>query len=431
MGGFVMNIKLPYGKGFVDCSLPDEKVKAVVENQIHKMKATGSEEDLVHKALENPIDAIRLCEMGKLARRAIVITSDHTRPVPSKITLPILLAELRRHNSALAVTILVATGAHRASTKEELVDKFGSGIVANEKIVMHNAMDDSAMIYKGKMPSDKNLYVNKIIEEADLIVAEGFIEPHFFAGFSGGRKSILPGICSIKTVMVNHCAALIADPHSRTGILKANPIHADMVAAARICNLRFILNVVIDQDKKIVGAFAGHPEHAHEAGCAFVGEAMRVATQPADIVITTNGGYPLDQNIYQAVKGMTGAESFVREGGVIIILSRCEDGHGGEIFYKWFKEASSPREVADKIAATAESDTIPDQWQAQILARVLLKSRVIMVAEENCRDMINHMHMTYAATLKEAISLAEKLKPGHDGFLILPDGVSVIPEAGA
>lgn len=422
-----MILKLPYGRGHLECQIADHKVKAVVENRIHQLKAAGEPTAIVREALEHPIGSPRLCELARGKQRALIITSDHTRPVPSRITMPLLLEEMRRDNPNLEVIILVATGAHRASTRKELVEKMGREVVDRERILMHDATNSGEMVFKGTLPSGCTLSVNRLVDWADLIVAEGFIEPHFFAGFSGGRKSILPGIASLKTVMSNHCAKLIAHPRSRTGVLDGNPIHEDMVAAARICGLGFILNVVIDAEKKIVRAFAGHPERAHEAGCDFVAEMMRVDPVPADIVMTSNGGYPLDQNLYQAVKGMTGAEAFVRPGGVIIMVSECSDGHGGERFYRWFRDAVDADEVANGIISVPPEDTQPDQWQVQILARVLQKAQVILVTGENCRSIVEDMHMRWAGSLEEAVRLAEEIKPHHDGIVVLPDGVSVIP----
>jgi nickel-dependent lactate racemase len=307
-----------------------------------------------------------------------------------------------------------------------MVDKFGLKIVEAEDIIIHECKKKENLVYKGILPSGGALWLNSLVEWADLTVAEGFIEPHFFAGFSGGRKSILPGIAGEKTVLANHCSEFIASPFARAGLLEGNPIHRDMLYASEAAGLKFILNVVLNGKKEIIGAFAGHPVKAHEEGCGFLKGLAMVDAHEADIVITSNGGYPLDQNIYQAVKGMTAAEACVKPGGVIIMAASCSDGHGGEEFYRWFADSASPAEVAGKISSIPRDKTLPDQWEAQILARVLMKVSVIMVADECSRNFIENMHMEYAPSLEQAVKDAGRII-GRDGdIVVIPDGVGVI-----
>nr|WP_205842032.1 nickel-dependent lactate racemase [Natranaerobius trueperi] len=230
--------------------------------------------------------------------------------------------------------------------------------------------------------------VNRLVVETELLISEGFIEPHFFAGFSVGRKSVLPGVAGKKTVLANHCSKFIADPNARTGKLVNNPIHKDMVFASQQAKLSFILNVVIDENEQIINAFAGHPQTAHETGCEFVTNLAVVEKTPADIVVTSNGGYPLDQNIYQTVKGLTAAEATCRKDGVIIILSACNDGHGGESFYKHMAEAKHPKEVTEKVLKIPSDQTLPDQWEFQILARILEKFEVFIVTDQCDKEMM-------------------------------------------
>ena len=278
----------------------------------------------------------------------------------------------------------------------------------------------------GKLPSGGDIVINKLAVEADLLISEGFIEPHFFAGFSGGRKSVLPGVVSKVTVLANHNSRFIASDKARTGNLEGNPIHIDMLHAAKTAKLQFILNVVIDADKKIIKAFAGDLEKAHAEGTKFAGELANVAAKPADIAITSNGGYPLDQNIYQAVKGMSAAEATCRKGGVIIICAACNDGHGGEDFYEWFKKAESVQAVMDEIMAIEPQHTLPDQWEAQILARILIDHTVIMVTDQCDHSMITDMKMKVANTLPEAMKMAEEIVGKDASITVVPDGVSVI-----
>ncbi|MDF2636849.1 MAG: hypothetical protein K0R78_3723 [Pelosinus sp.] len=419
-------VKIPYSKGFIDLEVSDKNLLAVLESKSHHFKTEDDQVTTVKKALETPIGSPRLKDLAKGKNNIVIITSDHTRPVPSKITMPLLLEEIRSGNPNTDITILIATGFHRLTTPVEMENKFGKEIVGNEKLVNHDCRDPNSLVEVGVLPSGGKLILNKLVMEADLLVSEGFIEPHFFAGFSGGRKSVLPGVASRTTVLANHCSKFIASDYARAGILEGNPIHKDMVYAAEVANLSFILNVVIDSEKKIINAFAGDRTAAHETGCKFVSELASIKAQPADIVITSNGGYPLDQNIYQSVKGMTAAEGTAKEDGVIIIAAACNDGHGGEDFYKTFLENPTAQLIMDKIMQIPMESTIPDQWESQILARILIKHNVILVTDQCDPKMIKDMHMLHAYTLEEALKMAYEIKGEDATVTVVPDGVSVI-----
>lgn len=418
--------KLPYYKGHIDCIIPDELVAGVLVSKTESYVPTMSEQELVRDALNNPINSLPLCELAKSKKHIVIISSDHTRPVPSHITMPILLEEIRKYNKDVKITILIATGMHRPTTHEELVNKYGEKIVKEEEIVIHNAYEDSDMTFKGILPSGGELWVNKLVDEADLLISEGFIEPHFFAGFSGGRKSVLPGIASKKTVLWNHNAKFIANKNSRAGNLEDNPIHKDMLFAAKQVKLAFILNVVINGEKKIIKAFAGDLEQAHKHGCELVKEIAQVKPIYSDIVITTNGGYPLDQNIYQTVKGMTAGEACVNKGGVIIICSSCADGTGGDFFYKLLADNPSAEVAYQKLNDVDPKDTEFDQWEAQILARILCKANVIIVSDKCDPKIITSMHIKHAYTLEEALEKARSIVGKDKKITVIPDGISVI-----
>lgn len=417
-------VRLPYGKEFIELEVGDDV--DILVSQAGDFKAEKSQEDLVRDALANPIGTEKLSELVKGKKTITIISSDHTRPVPSAITMPILLEEIRSTNPDAEITILIATGFHRPTTHEELVAKYGQEIVDNEHIVVHKSGVDEDMVELDTLPSGGRLLLNKHAINTDLLIAEGFIEPHFFAGFSGGRKSILPGVASEKTVLANHCSKFIASDYSRTGILKENPIHKDMEFAAEQAKLAFILNVVIDAEKKIINAFAGHRVKAHYEGTEFVRGLSTIDGVNADIAITSNGGYPLDQNVYQSVKSMTAAEAAAADDGVIIEVSRCNDGHGGESFYKTFKEAATPKDVEDRVLQIPMEETIPDQWEIQILARILVRHKVIFVTDPENRQLIEDMHMTYAENIEEALRMAKEIKGEDAKIAFVPDGVSVI-----
>lgn len=423
-----MKVSIPYGRGHLSLDVPDHRLKAVLTSKFHELKAELPETEIVRKSLENPIGTPRLRELARGRKKVVIISSDHTRPVPSKIIMPLLLEEVRAGNPDADITILVATGGHRGTTREELVERYGEEMVKKERIVVHDSHDESSLVHVGTLPSGGDFILNKLVMEADLVAAEGFIEPHFFAGYSGSRKSVLPGVASYKTVMANHCAEFIAHDKARTGIIKDNPIHIDMVYGARKGGLAFICNVVIDSDKKVVAAFSGEMEEAHEAGCEFMGRYGKVKAVPADIVITSNGGYPLDQNLYQAVKSMTAGEATCKKGGVIIVASECSDGHGGEAFYRTFETVPTPQGIMDMIMARGRNETEPDQWQIQIFVRVLIDYTVIMVTSAP-KEMVEHLNMKWAPSLEDALAMADGILGRDDGSVtVVPDGVSVIVE---
>ena len=243
-------ISIPYYTSTLDLHVDEANLKAVVTAKMHEYKADKTEVELVHEALEHPIASPRLRDLAKGKQKVVLVTSDHTRAVPSKITLPILLDEIRQGNPDADITILIATGLHRPTTEEEQRRMFGDAIVDHEKIAINNAFDPDQFIHMGVLPSGADFNVNKLAAECDLLVTEGFIEPHFFAGFSGGRKSILPGICSQETVNENHSYKAISSPYANTGVLEHNPIHEDMLAAAKMVNVQFIFNVALDGQKK-------------------------------------------------------------------------------------------------------------------------------------------------------------------------------------
>ena len=313
-----MEIKIPYGKTFQTLNI--EEGFELLESKIQELEAGADGGAIVRAAMDSPIGSPKLRELAAGKKNAVLIISDHTRPVPSKDIVPFMLEELRAGNPDIEITMLVATGCHRGTTPEELVHKLGEDIVSREHIVVHDC-DSSPLTDLGPLPSGARLVVNSLVAQADLVVSEGFIEPHFFAGYSGGRKSILPGVCSRVTVLGNHCADFIDDPKARMGVIDGNPINRDMERAARMAKLAYIVNVVVNEAHEVVAAFAGDPIEAHHAGCAYLARYCEVEQkQKADIVITSNGGAPLDQNAYQAVKGLTTAADAAADGAALLCV---------------------------------------------------------------------------------------------------------------
>lgn len=418
-------IKIPYYTSSLDLHIEEENLEAVITAKTDEYVAEKSEEALVKEALANPIGTPRLRELAKGKKKVTLVTSDHTRAVPSKLTLPILLAEIREGNPDADITILIATGLHRATTEAEQRRMFGDAIVDNEKIAVNDAFKDEDFAYVKTLPSGAELWVNKIALECDLLITEGFIEPHFFAGFSGGRKSILPGICNAATVNENHSYKAISSPYSTTGVLEHNPIHEDMVCAARAVNTQFILNVALNGEKKVIAAFAGDLEEAHATGVKFVRELAQCPSISGDIVITSNGGYPLDQNLYQSPKAVATAEACCKEGGVIIMCASCYDGMGGTHFEKLIVKGTVD-EIDEFLSKIPPKETIAEQWCAQIYSRILKKYRIILVTTYLDHEMVRKANMIPASSPDEALAMAYEMMGKDARVVVIPDGVAVL-----
>ena len=381
--------------------------------------------EIINDALSNPIGSPGLPELTKAVKRILIITNDNTRSMHSQITIPAIIDAFYYPEDRYDITILIATGLHRPMTRDEIQEQFGEEIFLKYRIVNHNAKDEANLISFGKMSTGNELFLNKLVAESDLAIAEGFIEPHFFAGFSGGRKSIMPGVAGESTILTNHRPENIANLYARQAVLDGNPVHDEFLEAVRLSGLKFILNVAYDKDKQILRAFAGDPVEAHLEGCRFVEKTMSVACDPADIVVTSNNGYPLDRNLYQIVKGVDTAAKIVKEGGVIVVVARCEDQVGHEHFKNLILSCSTVDELCEKTSLPS-SET--DKWQVQILARILARNRVILVSEGIDRELAERMFFTYAATLDEAMGIALSAVKRDASICVIPDGPVIIPE---
>lgn len=419
-------ILFPYGKSKIEYEFDDSELIGVLTSSIEEYVPEASELALVEAAMKEPTGSPRLSELSKGKKTVVIIASDHTRPVPSKVIIPAMLKEIREGSPDADITILIATGCHRGTTENELIAKFGEDVVKNEKIYVHDCDEREKLVEIGTLPSGEVCEINKIAYEADLLVAEGFIEPHFFAGFSGGRKSVLPGIAGRSTVLANHCSEFIDNENCRTGVLENNPIHEDMLWAAKNAGLKYIVNVVLNSEKKVIFASAGDPETAHKKGTDFLSSLCGAKAVPADVVISTNGGYPLDQNVYQAVKGMTAAEATVNKDGVIIMIAASDDGIGGDHFYHQLADEADIGKTMDIFLERGRSETVPDQWQTQIMLRILMHARVIYISEMP-DELVRDMHMIPAHSIDEALEISRGIL-GKDKIKItaIPDGVSVV-----
>ena len=379
---------------------------------------------MIRESLAAPIGTPRLRELAKGKNKITLVTSDHTRAVPSRITLP-LLAELREGVPDAEITLFIATGLHRKTTETEQHRMFGVEIVERERIGVNEAFVQEDFSHVCSLPSGAALYVNKAVLDCDLLLCEGFIEPHFFAGFSGGRKSILPGSYNASTVNENHSYRAVASPFAKAGVLSRNPIHEDMVYAARRVNVQFILNVALNGKKEVIGAFCGDLEQAHEAGVAFVRSLSQQDSVMGDIVVTSNGGHPLDQNLYQSPKAATTAEACCREGGVIILCCSCSDGMGGDNFERLML-SGTPQEIDRYLASIHPRESISEQWCVQTYARILTHHRVILVTTYLDHELVRKANMIPVSTPDEALAIARGIIGPATEVVVIPGGVAVI-----
>lgn len=413
-------IEVLFGKSVLAASIPEKNLKGIIAS---KETEAGDAAAIIRDALQNPTGSPMLYELSRGARDIVIIADDITRPMPSDATVKEMIRALDKPDEK-HITILIATGLHRPMTKREIEERFGDELTKRYNIVNHDAKNISNLADFGLLKSGNRLYLNKLAKSCDLLIAEGFIEPHLFAGFSGGRKSILPGIAGESTIMRNHCPRNILDPNARMNVMDTNPINVECEEACESSGLAFILNVALNGRKQITAAFAGHPILAHRKGCEYVRGLVSAAASPADIVVTSNSGYPLDMNLYQAVKGMVTAESAAKQDGVIIIAAECCEGVGHGPFGEFIASCSSVDDLYDKCN---EDPPAYDKWQVQEYARVLKRHTVILVSRGISGEEAKRLFLRSARSLDEALEMAFALKGADASVNVIPEGPTVLP----
>ena len=442
-----MKVKLAYGKHGLEINLLDEWSATVVEPRFVP-------------GLPDPTSAIRQALREQELRfyternaapnpgglKIGVIFSDITRPTPNHIILPALLDELASYGIPReAITLFNALGTHRPNTEAELRGMLGEKIVSAYRIVQNNAFDPSTQVCLGTTERGNEIWLNRELVACDLKILTGFIEPHFFAGFSGGGKAVMPGMAGQRTVLGNHNAAMIGHPNATWGITWGNPIWEEAREVALKVAQKpdfgaeygakksgfsagvFLLNVTLNRDKQITGVFAGDLDEAHARGCAFVREtAMQPVPQPFDIVITTNSGYPLDLNLYQTVKGMCAAAQVVKRGGAIIAASECWDGipdHG--LYGRLLRDSATPRELLDRVSAPGFLEQ--DQWEAQIQAIVQLKAEVYLRSDGLTDEQITSALLKPCHSIEDTVQQLRQRYGPNATICVLPEGPQTVP----
>jgi nickel-dependent lactate racemase len=416
-----MKIKLAYGRNGLEVDFAQPSLEVI---EPHFVEGLRDEPSAIRQALRNPIASSPLKEIVSAHDSVALIFSDRTRPMPSDRVLPVILAELE-HVPKDNITLINALGTHRPNTPVELESMLGREVAENYRVIQHRPKDRASMVYLGKSGFGNEVWVNKDFMQARIKILTGFIEPHFFAGFSGGPKSVLLGVAAFESILKNHSALMIDNPHATWGVTEGNPIHQEMSEIANLVKPDFIVNVTLNKNRSITGVFAGSWKEAHAEGCAFARKwVMRPVKEPYDLVVTTNSGFPLDMNLYQAVKGMSAAARIVKPGGAIIIAAECSDGvpHHGS-FRELLRARKSPAELLEMIQNMPE--TIQDQWQVQILAKILQRAQVYLYSSLPDEEVVS----AHLIPVKDIARLVSQLGDGRRDFrvAVLPEGPQTVP----
>lgn len=423
-----MQVQLNYGRTGLDVELPDANVVKVLRYQ--PADPLPQPVDTVRRRLAAPVGTPQLAELARDRRDACVVICDVTRPVPNSVLLPPLLETLE--NAGIArdqILILVATGMHRPNEGDELRAMVGDFVFGHYRIENHHGPDLSEHTYLGQSPRDLPVWIDSRYVQADLKITTGLIEPHFMAGFSGGRKLICPGIAALETVKLWHGPQFLEHENARNGCFAGNPVHQENTAIARMAGCDFILNVVIDDHRRILEVFAGDMEAALDSGVAFVRPLVTdTVPEPVDIVVTSSAGYPLDTTFYQSVKGMVGAMSIVKPGGTIVLAASLSEGVGSAEFQRLFRENESLERFMHRILH--EGQFIMDQWQLEELAKVRRHAKVRVVSDGIPAERLAELFVEPAASVEAAVAdaLAEH---GSDATIaVIPEGPYVLAEVG-
>ena len=421
-----MRVRLDYGTCGLDVDLPADGVTIVeprftppVPDPVGAMAA----------ALRAPIGRPPLREMVRPDQRVAISICDGTRPQPRGEMLAAVLGELAGIPDD-HVTIVVATGTHRGNTPAELEAMLGADLLARYRVVNHDGRNPATMEFVGTTSSGVAVSLNRDFLRADVRITTGVVEPHFFAGFSGGPKLVAPGLAALETVLTLHDARRIGDPRATWGVTEGNPIHDDVREIARMVGVQMALDVTLNRDKRITAVFAGDLFAEHRQACdAARRDAMVAVPAPFDVVLTSNSGFPLDQNLYQAVKGLSAAKRIVKPGGTIVCAAECRDGvpaHGS--YAQVLASAATPESLLAMINAPGYST--PDQWQAQIQAQLLLDAEIMLKASGLQPEQIRAAHLQPVDDVEAAVTAALRRAGPGATLCVLPQGPRTIPYLG-
>ena len=421
----MVDVWLPYGKTEVCVRIPARNFLGTIEPKEKPGVPDARAE--IERALKEPIGSKRLSEIAKPEHKVAIVVDDATRPAPSHLTVPPLLNEL---NAAGVkdenVTVIFGCGTHKAVTQEEALQLLGEEVVRRVKTLSHNC-NATDLVYVGETKKHgTKVYLNKVFAEADLKILSGDVGFHYYAGYGGGRKSVLPGVSGEETIKHNH--AMILHPNAKTGILEGNPIHEDMVEAARLAKVDFILNVVTNSKSEVVKAFAGDLEQAFYEGVKVVDEMYRVTVnRKADIVIVSPGGHPADVNLFQAYKGVDSALEVVKRGGVVVLVAECPEGHGNQVFYDWMVKFGDLRAVEREI----KRNFVLGGHKAYYLLKALQNHDIILVSSMPDYYAANIFKLKTARAVNSALNEAFSIAGKDAKVWAMPYGNFTLPEVKA
>jgi nickel-dependent lactate racemase len=418
-----MEVRLDYGRTGLLVRVPDTLTVSLLEP--HKGTPLSDPVAAIDHALAEPVGAAPLAALARGRRDAAVVISDKTRPVPYGLVLPPILRTLEAAGIGKDdIEILVATGLHRANTRDELAEMTSPAIVDRYRIRNHVARNADEHAHLGRTPRGTEVWVDRGFVAADLKVVTGLIEPHLMAGYSGGRKAVVPGLAGVDTMRTVHGAAML-EAEIGPGMIAGNPFHEDLLDIVRRVGVDFMVDVAVDRGRRITGVFAGDIEQAHAAGVRFVEREVRVdLDRAADIVLTSAGGYPLDETYYQSIKGLVGALNVVRRGGTIILAAALSEGIGSADFQALLRDAAGNDAFMARI--TQPGFFRVDQWMVQHLCQVLRKARVIVVTDGLPRTSIEALLVEHAASVEEALQTAIARHGAGARLAVVPQGPYVL-----
>jgi lactate racemase len=418
-----MDLRLDYGRTGVSLHLPDGAHVSVAEPALGMPLADPG--GAVEGALRTPIDARPLAEVARGRRDAVIVISDKTRPVPNALVLAPILRTLEAAGiDRRRIEILVATGLHRPNTPAELAEMTSAETVARYRFRSHNARNTDEHVHLGRTQRGTEVWLDRGFMQSDLRIVTGLIEPHLMAGYSGGRKAVAPGLAGVETMRSAHGPTML-EANVGPGIVDGNPFHEDLLEIARLARVDFMVNVAIDRERRLTGVFAGDIERAHEAGMQAVEHEVRVdLARPADIVITSAGGYPLDATFYQSIKGLAGALNVVRRGGTIILAAALSEGIGSDEFQQLLRSTRGNDDYMARILAPGFFRI--DQWMVQHLCQVLRKAEVRVVTDGLPADVVRALLVTPASTVDGALAQALARHGSHAHVAVLPQGPYVL-----
>ncbi|MCP4812129.1 MAG: nickel-dependent lactate racemase [Planctomycetaceae bacterium] len=423
-----MHVCLEYGRSGLEVELPDDRV---IRTLAYK-NAAPLEDPAASLAavLQEPNGTPSLAELARGRSSACIVICDITRPVPNALILQALLETLEQAGLKRdQILILVATGLHRPNEGDELVELVGQSIVDQYRIENHHGQVQEEHTFLGESPRGVPIWIDSRYVEADLKITTGLIEPHLMAGFSGGRKLVCPGIAAIETIKVWHGPTFLEDPRADCGILEGNPVHEENTWIARHTGCDFIVNVVIDSQRRLLKVVAGDMEQAFLEGVDFCRQVVTDKVQePVDIVVTSCAGYPLDTTFYQAVKGLTGALPIVKQGGTIVMAASLSEGIGSPQFEQLFDENADLESFVDRILNT--DYFVMDQWQLEELAKVRRKAKVKIVSDGLPADTINRLFVESAPSVEQAVADSVEEYGAQASIAVIPKGPYVLAQTG-